>query len=69
MLLGRQRCCSPAYPKALVQLASKLTESAKYCYLDFVMGFVTQAYAYFPRFSGVFGDVSKRTLFGTKSGG
>jgi hypothetical protein len=43
----------------------KLIAGRMFCYLDFVTGFVTQAYAYFPRFSGVFGDVSQTILFGT----
>jgi hypothetical protein len=65
MLLGRQRCCSQAYPKALVQLASKLTESAKYCYLDCVTGFVTLDPAQTSAVSRHFRRVPKRIVCDT----
>jgi hypothetical protein len=43
-------------------MVSKLIEYVKYCYLDFVMGFVTEPCAYLPRFSAVSKDVAKTTL-------
>src|SRR5215213_1795840 len=35
----------------LTLMVTKLIEDVKYCYLDFVTGFVTRGYAYLPRFS------------------
>src|SRR5919199_1954558 len=47
----------------LILMVSKLIDHVKFCYLDYVTGFVTLPCAYFPRISGVLRVVSQTFLF------
>src|ERR671932_320706 len=47
----------------LTSIVSKLIEEVKYCDIDFVTGFITQAYAHLPRISGVLRGCNKKGRF------
>jgi hypothetical protein len=53
----------------LTPIVSKPVKDVKYCYIDFVMSFVTPLYAQLPRISGVLRNVPKRILFVTRNVG
>jgi hypothetical protein len=52
----------------LTPIVSKPVKDVKYCYIDFVMGFVTPLYAQLPRISGVLRNVPKRFVCVTRRG-